>query len=56
MKTALILFALVVVVYSAEYNINVKLGSKSFDKIEDASLKIIIGGKGESETYRIKRA
>lgn len=54
---ALLLFALLAVAHSVEYKVNVKLGSKSFDKIQDASLKLIIfDANDEGQTYRIKKA
>ena len=52
MKAVVLLFALLAVAHSVEYKVSVKLGNKSFDKIGEASLKLIIG----DETYRIKRA
>ena len=57
MKIVLLLFAFLAVAHSVEYKVIVKLGGKSFEKIEDASLKLIVfDANGEGQTYRIKRA
>lgn len=53
MKTVFVLlFALLAVAHSFEYIVDVKLGNRAFDTMEDSSLKLIING----ETYRIKKS
>lgn len=55
MKLILVLFALFAVVYSNNYDVEVKLASKQFDKIEKTALKlIVIGPKGQKDVFRIK--
>lgn len=55
MKVILVLFALFAIAYSNSYDVEVKLGSKAFDKIEKTALKlVIIGPHGQQDVFRIK--
>ena len=52
---ALVLFALFAVAAATPYDVEVKLGSQAFEKIEKSSLKLVVlGPHGQRDVFRIK--
>lgn len=56
MKVALVLlFALLAVAAAIPFDVEVKLNSKSFEKIEKTALKLVVlGPHGQRDVFRIK--
>ena len=55
MKVALALFALFAVAAANSYDVEIKLGSQPFDKIEKSSLKLVIlSPHGQRDVFRVK--